>query len=81
MQEQRDRETLDELVDQLVAAIELRECGDPDGWDWTVDRNIRLLERMLLERHRHAAGRGEGRCSPEPVRHIGGPIAAGAPRL
>jgi hypothetical protein len=42
----------EELIEELVSAIELRECGDPDGRDWTVDSRIRRLEQALLEQHR-----------------------------
>ena len=42
----------EELIQELVSAIELRECGDPDGRDWSVDTRIRRLEQALLEHHR-----------------------------
>ena len=42
----------EELIEELVSAIELRECGDPDGRDWSVDTRIRRLEQALLEQHR-----------------------------
>jgi hypothetical protein len=48
---QSDR-TLDLLIDELVAAVEERECADPDGRDWRVEARIRRLERTLLETYR-----------------------------
>jgi hypothetical protein len=39
------------LLDDLVAAIEERECADHDARDFHVDARIRRLERALLERY------------------------------
>jgi hypothetical protein len=50
-------ETFEDLLDELVGAIELRECGDPDGRDWSVEARIRRLEQRLLTEHRIRPGR------------------------
>jgi hypothetical protein len=44
------------LIEELVQAIELRECGDADG-DWSVASRIRQLEQELVEQHRFRPGR------------------------
>lgn len=43
----------DELLEELLSAIELREDGDPDVRDWAIEARIRRLERQLLERRRY----------------------------
>jgi hypothetical protein len=53
----RTVETYDELLDELVSAIELREVSDPDARDWSVESRIRRLELALVERHRVRPGR------------------------
>ena len=45
------------LLEELIHAIELRECGDPDGPDWATPARIRDLERRLLEEYRMRPGR------------------------
>ena len=45
----RDRETFEQLLVELLGAIEQRECSDPDSRDWFVDARIRRLEREILE--------------------------------
>jgi hypothetical protein len=44
--------TIERLLDELVAAVDERECGDPDGRDWLVETRIRGIERTLLETYR-----------------------------
>jgi hypothetical protein len=44
--------TIEHLLDELVAAVEERECGDPDSRDWQVETRIRRIERTLLESYR-----------------------------
>lgn len=48
----RGEEAFDELLDELIGAIEERECADPDGRDWGVEARIRRLECQLLDRYR-----------------------------
>lgn len=45
------------LIEELVAAIELRETGDVDGVDATLDTRIRRLECELMTAHRMRPGR------------------------
>lgn len=45
------------LLEELVAAIELRETGDLDVIDSSVDVRIRRLECELLAQHRTRPGR------------------------
>jgi len=40
------------LLDDLVAAIEEREIGDPDAGDWLIATRIRRLERDLVLAYR-----------------------------
>jgi hypothetical protein len=47
----------DATLEELIHAIELRECGDPDGADWATPARIRDLERRLLEEYRMRPGR------------------------
>lgn len=70
------RDPYEELLDELVAAIELRECGDPDGRDWSLDARIRRLEHRLMEQHRwRSNARPTGPRTTEEVR----PLAASHP--
>lgn len=45
--------TVSVLLEDLVAAIEERDTGDPDGGDWLVSRRIRRLERELAMAYRY----------------------------
>ena len=36
------------LLDDLVAALELRDAGDPDSPPWAADVEIRRLERRIM---------------------------------
>jgi hypothetical protein len=51
------RDGYEDLIEELVGAIELRECGDPDGSPWAAASRIRRLEQQLLEEHRRRPGR------------------------
>jgi len=56
------------LLDDLVAAIEEREIGDPDAGDWLVGRRIRRLERDLVVAYRtdpDARWQGDATGRPE----------------
>jgi len=43
---------LSALIDDLVAAIEERDIGDPDAGDWLIGTRIRRLERDLVMAYR-----------------------------
>ena len=36
------------LLDDLVAALELRDAGDPDSPPWAADVEVRRLERRIM---------------------------------
>ncbi|HET7725708.1 MAG TPA: hypothetical protein VFK54_00135 [Candidatus Limnocylindrales bacterium] len=46
---------LDAVLEELVAAIEERDLGDPDAVDWSVGVRIRRLERDLVAAYREDA--------------------------
>ena len=48
----RQEQSLSGVLDELVGAIELRDDGDPDSHDWTIEARIRVLERRLAEVYR-----------------------------
>jgi len=43
------------LIEQLVAALELREASDPDSPAWIAEREIRQLEHKILVSARDCA--------------------------
>jgi hypothetical protein len=43
------------LIEQLVAALELREASDPDSPAWIAEREIRKLEHQILVSARDCA--------------------------
>ena len=43
------------LIEQLVAALELREASDPDSPAWIAEREIRQLEHQILVSARDCA--------------------------
>lgn len=45
-------DSLLQLMEELVASIELREAGDPDAPAWEAQRRIERLEEELAQRFR-----------------------------
>lgn len=45
-------DSLLQLMEELVASIELREAGDPDAPAWEAQRRIERLEEELARRFR-----------------------------
>ena len=54
----RDSDALDEtvtLIEELIAALELREASDPDSPPWVAEREIRYLEQRIMVSARDSA--------------------------
>lgn len=48
----RTDQSLDDLVDALVDAVEARDAADPDGGSWQAAVRVRTLEEELRRRWR-----------------------------
>ena len=61
-------DSLLQLMEELVASIELREAGDPDAPAWEAQRRIERLEEELAQRFRFGPQRsGLGVTAPDEV--------------
>lgn len=69
--------SVNSVLDELVAAIDQRETGDPDAGDWSIAVRIRRLERDLADAWRSEPGRrraaeSEERTRPEDAAALAG---------
>lgn len=56
-------DSLLQLMEELVASIELREAGDPDAPAWEAQRRIERLEEELAQRFRSGPERSGARVT------------------
>jgi hypothetical protein len=45
-----------ELVEELVEAVERRDCAEPDMAGWEAEADIRRLQRLLVLEYHQTAG-------------------------